>query len=344
MGTESEQPDIEIEKAIRCCEQGGTLHSSDIDRVMSCVMAGQMSRDMLTRWLGAMALRIPTSQELLGCVSAFMRSAIRVPTATAPERIMDTCGTGGAHKVFNVSTLSALVIATAGCPVAKHGNRSRTGFGSSETLAAMGLPIDSPPQTQARMLDERGFCFCLAPKHHQGAAHAVAVRKALAVPTIFNVVGPLTNPAGALRRVLGVWDKQLLMPVAETLAGLGAVEAMVVHSVDGLDEISVCAPTWFVHVKRGTIVDEGQLRPEDFGVPQHSELPVAAVGLPNAVEIAEGLLRGQQAGPRRDMLLVNSAVGFVMGGQQLSWKDAAAAARDLLDSRRVLTFFRSLVA
>ena len=311
---------------------------------MECVLRGQVPEPMLARWLGAMALRVPTAAELIGFVKAFLPVMVRVPATTPPERILDTCGTGGAPKVFNASTLSALVAASGGSPCAKHGNRSRTGFGSSETLAAMGARIEAEPAQQARDLDELGFCFCLAPRHHPGAAHAANVRRALGVPTIFNVIGPLVNPAGALRQVLGVWDERLLMPVAQTLAAMGAAQAMVLHAMDGLDEVTVCAGTRFVRVERGSVIDEGVLEPEMFGIATHAAAPERAANLAEAVSIATALLEGRDTGTRRDMLVVNAAVALVVAGHRLSWRDAAGMARDLLDSRRTLQLFERLAA
>ena len=307
-------------------------------------MRGQVPEPMLARWLGAMALRVPTRDELLGFVKAFLPSMVRVPTATPPERILDTCGTGGAPKVFNASTLAALVAASGGSPCAKHGNRSRTGFGSSEMLAAMRVRIDAEPAQQAKSLDELGFCFCLAPRHHPGAAHAAAVRRAMSVPTIFNAIGPLVNPAGALRQVIGVWDERLLMPVAETLAAMGAAQAMVLHALDGLDEVSVSAGTRFVHVERGSVIEDGVLEPSSFGLQSHAEPPQRAGSLAEAVSIATALLEGRDTGSRRDMLVANAAVALVVSGHRLSWRDAAGMARDLIDSRRTLQLLERLTA
>lgn len=332
----------DFEWSLAMVEAGAVLTTDVAQRAMECVMRGQVPEPMLARWLGAMALRVPTSPELLGFVKAFLPGMVRVPTATPPERILDTCGTGGAPKVFNASTLAALVAASGGSPCAKHGNRSRTGFGSSETLSAMGLPIDADPVQQARSLDETGFCFCLAPRHHPGAAHAANVRRAIAVPTVFNVIGPLVNPAGALRQVIGVWDERLLRPVAETLASMGAVQAIVLHATDGLDEVSVCAPTRFVHVERGSVVDEGALEPSMFGLCSHAKPPERATTLAEAVSIATALLEGRETGSRRDMLVANAAVALVVAGHRLSWRDAAGMARDLIDSRRTLQLVERL--
>lgn len=324
-------------------EGGGTLATDEAERAMRCVMDGSVPDEALARWLGCMSLRVPESRELVGFVKAFLSRMIRVPSVTPPERILDTCGTGGAPKVFNASTLAGLVAAAGGSRCAKHGNRSRMGFGSAETLGALGVSLESSLERQAESLDTAGFCFCMAPRHHPGAAHAARVRKAFGGPTVFNVIGPLTNPAGALRQVLGVWDERLMRPVAETLAAMGAAQAMVIHARDGLDEVSVCAPTRFVHVERGTIVDEGELEPAMFGIEAHARSPAPAGNLAEAVSIATALLEGRDTGPRRDMLVANAALALVTSGHRLSWRDAAGMARDLLDSRRALNLLQRVI-
>jgi len=323
-------------------EGAGTLSMEQAEASMGCVMEGTVPDEALARWLGALALRVPESRELIGFVKAFQGRMIRIPTTIPPERILDTCGTGGAPKVFNASTLAGLVAAAGGAPCAKHGNRSRTGFGSAETIAAMGISIESTPERQAHDLEKIGFCFCMAPRHHPGAAHAAPIRKALGGPTIFNAIGPLTNPAGALRQVLGVWDERLMQPVAQTLAAMGASHAMVLHSRDGLDEASVCAPTRYIRVDRGSLVEESEFEPSMFGIPKHTLAPEPAKTLADAVSIATALLDGRDVGARRDMLVLNAAIALVVSGHRLSWRDAAAHARDLLDSRRVLDLVKRM--
>jgi anthranilate phosphoribosyltransferase len=317
-------------------EGSGVLSTAQAEASIACVMDGSVPDEALARWLGALSLRVPQPCELIGFVKAFQDRMVRVPTTVPPERILDTCGTGGAPKVFNASTLAGLVAAAGGAPCAKHGNRSRTGFGSAETIAAMGVRIDSAPERQAQDLEALGFCFCMAPRHHPGAAHAAPVRKALGGPTIFNVIGPLTNPAGALRQVLGVWDERLMQPVAQTLATMGASHAMVLHSRDGLDEASVCAPTRYILIDRGSVVEESEFEPSMFGITTHARPPESARNLADAVSIATALLEGRDVGARRDMLVLNAAIALVVSGHRLSWRDAAGHARDLLDSRRVL--------
>lgn len=309
-------------------ERGDTLSTEQMERAMDQVMGGEIDSDTLVRWLTALSRRMPTADELVGGVNAFMRRAVRVPASMSAEHITDTCGTGGAPKAFNAGTLAALLTATPDSPVAKHGNRSRTGFGSAETLAALGMNIEATPVMQARSLQAAGFCFCMAPRHHAGAAHAAAARRLVKGPTIFNAIGPLCNPAGARRQLIGVWDRALMQPMAEALARGGCVRGLVVHSEDGLDEISASAATHFIRVECEAVVEHGVCTPESFGVRPHDVRVPAASSLAEAVALARDLLRGAVATPQGDMLILNTAAALVVSGQCEGWRDAAEQARE----------------
>ncbi len=220
----------------------GPLCEVDAETLFEAVLSGHLDQAQIAGVLSLLAARGPTTDEVVGAARAMRRHVTPVP-ASDPGSLVDTCGTGGAPKTFNVSTAAAIVAAAAGARVAKHGNRSRTGRGSAEVLQALGVNVDAPPGTQARCLDEAGVCFCFAIHHHPAMRHAAVVRRALKFPTIFNILGPLTNPAGATRQLIGVYDEALVPLVAAALARLGSVRAMVVHSRDGLDEVSITAPT-----------------------------------------------------------------------------------------------------
>ena len=333
----------DFDHSMRMLERGDTLPAAVAQSAMALVMRGGVSTESLTEWLRLLSTRTPTADELLGCTEAFMAHAVRVPTRTTPDRIVDTCGTGGAPKVFNASTLSALLVAAAGAPVAKHGNRSRTGFGSAETLEALGVDLSASPQAQADHLDRHGFCFCMAPRHHPGAAHAVAARKAIVGPTIFNAIGPLCNPAGAQRRLLGVWDARLMQPMAQVLARRGAVHALVLHSRDGLDEISLCTETDHVRVVDGAVMETGTLTPESFGMKRRSEPPTPAGNLPGAVQLSRTLLAGTCTSAHVDMLVVNAAAALVVAGRCGNWVEGAEMARSLLADGAGLALLQRLI-
>ncbi|MCA9287057.1 MAG: anthranilate phosphoribosyltransferase, partial [Phycisphaerales bacterium] len=237
------------------------LSEPDAEFLFDSMFGGQLDQAQIAGVLALMAARGPTPDEVVGAARAMRRHVTPIP-ARHPESIIDTCGTGGAPKTFNVSTAAAIVAAGAGARVAKHGNRSRTGRGSAEVLAALGVNVDASPEVQARCLDEAGVCFCFAIHHHPATRHATPVRKALKFPTIFNVLGPLTNPARASRQVIGVYDEGLVPLMAQALARLGCVRAMVAHSRDGLDEVSITAPTLVATVADGRLsMDELDPRP-----------------------------------------------------------------------------------
>ena len=332
-----------LRDSIPALERGDTLSTTQMEQMVLEVMDGGVPTDTLAQWLRAMAQRVPTADELVGGARAFMSRAVRVRCRTAADRIVDTCGTGGAPKVFNVSTLAALLVAASGAPVAKHGNRSRTGFGSAETLEALGMRLDATPQALADALDSCGFCFCMAPRHHPGAAHAAAARRMVTGPTVFNALGPLCNPAGAGRQLLGVWSAEMLRPMSEALARLGCTHALVVHAMDGLDEISVCAPTMFVRVLHGAVVEQGTLTPESFGMHSHQVPAPASHSLPEAVTMARDLLQGTCSTTHSDMLVLNAAAALVVSGKADRWADSAVMARGMLEQGRGMALLQTLI-
>jgi anthranilate phosphoribosyltransferase len=256
----------------------------------------------------------------------------RVPVRDA-DRLVDTCGTGGAAKTFNVSTSAAVVAAAAGAKVAKHGNRSRTGRGSAEVLKALGVHVEASPETQAACLEEVGICFSFAPHHHPATKHVMPVRMALGVPTIFNLLGPLTNPAGARRQVLGVYDARFLLPMAGALRELGATKAMVVHADDGLDELSISAPTEIVHVSPDGLRTE-RLAPEDVGLARAPREAVVARDLEHAAQLARTIIDGSERGAARDMTLMSAAAALYVADIAPSLPEGVRLAAQAIDEGR----------
>jgi anthranilate phosphoribosyltransferase len=262
------------------------------------------------------------------------RHALLIPCNPARSGVvLDTCGTGGAVKTFNISTVAALVVAGAGrgrVRVAKHGNRSRTGRGSAEVLAGLGVNVDAPPAVQARCLDEVGVCFCFAPHHHPAAKHAAAARRSLGFPTVFNLLGPLTNPAAASHQLIGVYEPAAVELVARALARLGAERAMIVHGRDGMDEISTAAPTIVASVEWGA-VSISELDPRSLGMRPASHDELRADDLPAAVAIARAVLEGQP-GPRRDIVELNAAAALGVCGVAGTLGEGLMLARAAIDS------------
>ena len=246
-----EQRSADLTPMLEVLLEGRTLSVEQTTSAFESMMTGEVHHGEMGAFLALLATRLPTAEELEGAATVMRRHVTGVPSGIESDRVLDTAGTGGAPKTFNVSTAAALVAAGAGAFVAKHGNRSRTGRGPAEALQSLGINVDADTSVQARCLEEAHICFCFAIHHHPATKHVMPVRKAMGVPTIFNLLGPLTNPAGAGRQLMGVWDGVYQHPVAEALNRLGTVRALVVHSDDGLDELSISAPSTIVEVNEG---------------------------------------------------------------------------------------------
>jgi anthranilate phosphoribosyltransferase len=280
-----------------------TLTADEAREAFSAMMTGEVSHAETAAVLAVLAMRVPTSEELLGAAHVMREHVTRVPAKTPASEIVDTCGTGGAPKTFNVSTAGAVVAAAAGAKVGKHGNRSRTGRGSAEVLRGLGVNVDAGPELEGACLDSLGLCFCFAVHHHPAIRNVMPVRMALGVPTIFNLLGPLTNPLGAERQVMGVYDSRFLKPMALALKALGTKKAIVLHADDGLDELSISAPTELVHVGPDGLRLE-RVAPEDFGLRRAPRQSVLARDLEHAVELVQNVLSGSERGAPRDMTLM----------------------------------------
>src|SRR3954451_22374332 len=257
-------PNPVLTDAIDRVASGEDLSAEDAAAVLREIMEGEASEPQSAAFLIALRTKGETVDELVGLARTMREMAIGV--SVGRDDLLDTAGTGGGRPTFNVSTTAAFVAAGAGCAVAKHGNRSATGrSGSADVLEALGARIDLEPGAVAECIEEVGFGFMFAPHHHRAMRYVVPVRKELAVRTIFNFLGPLTNPAGATRQLIGVSDPAFLETIAGALAQLGAVKALVVSSADGLDEMSTSGTTRVVEVD-GEQVREYDVAPEDVGL------------------------------------------------------------------------------
>jgi len=316
---------------LRSIQTGGSLSEVDTTSLFEAMMSGQVDDIQIAGALSLLATRPPTVDELTAAAGVMRRHVTAIPTDV--DDILDTAGTGGAPKTFNVSTAAAIVAAACDIPVAKHGNRSRTGRGSAEVLQDLGVNIDASPEAQARCLESAGVCFCFAIHHHPATRFVVPIRKSLTFPTIFNLLGPLTNPAGAARQLLGVWDARFGRLMAETLHRLGSREAMIAHSEDGLDELSISAPTTIWHLRDGEI-DQLEISPEDVGLSRHPMEAVTARDLTHATEIIRRVLHGEEHGPCLDMVLLNAAAAVVVGGAAASMEEGVERSRSAVSSGR----------
>ncbi len=323
---------------------GHTLSERETAIAFEAIVDGTAHHAEMGALLALLATRLPTVDELVGAVTVMRTRVEAVPTKLDPSRILDTAGTGGAPKTFNVSTTAAIVAAASGAKVAKHGNRSRTGRGSAETLQAIGVNIDANGATQARCLDEAGICFCFAIHHHPAAKNAMPVRKALGFPTIFNLLGPLTNPARAQRQIMGVYDRRFVRPVAEALLRLGAVRAIVMHSDDGLDEFSIGAPTFVADVSPSGVT-EYVIDAARLGLRSAPPSQLTPATLDDAAILMLAILHGEERGVARDMTLLNAAAALVAAGEAPNFDEGvriAAQSIDFGDAWRTLERLREL--
>ena len=308
---------------------GGTLPEEKAREAFEAIMTGTAHHAEMGALLALLAMRLPTTDELVGAARVMREKVDRLETGVPPEELLDTAGTGGAPKTFNVSTAAAIVAAGAGVKVAKHGNRSRTGRGSAEVLAQLGVNVDADREAQKRCLEEAGVAFCFAIHHHPAAKHAMPVRKALGFPTIFNLLGPLTNPAGAGRQIMGVYDDAFVRPVAEAHARLGTIRALVFHSKDGLDECSIGAPTHVADVCDGA-VKEYEIDPGSLGLQSASVEELQVRDLEHAAQLVAAILAGEESGPAMDMTLINAAAALVAAGRADSFGAGVELARDTI--------------
>ena len=304
-------PNEILTRAIDEVASGSHLTADHASAVLDEVMEGRAGEVQTGAFLIALRAKGETVAELVGLARTMRRLAASV--ASSREDLVDTAGTGGGPSTFNISTAAALVAAGAGCAVAKHGNRSSTSrSGSADLLEALGVEIELGPEEVGRCIDELGFGFMFAPRHHAAMKHVVPVRKELAVRTIFNFLGPLTNPAGASRQLLGVSDRLYQETIAEALVGLGCERALVVCADDGIDEISVAGRTRVVEVADGG-TEEWFVTPEDVGF-ERVELSAIAGGSPEQnAAVVRSVFAGDR-GPARDVVLLNAGAAILAAG------------------------------
>jgi anthranilate phosphoribosyltransferase len=332
-------PDATLTKAIDALASGRDLSADETAEVLSRIMHGEASEVQIGAFLIALRTKGETVDELAGLARTMRAMAAPV---SSDRDLLDTSGTGGGRRTFNVSTTAALIAAGAGCAVAKHGNRSATSSsGSADLLEALGARIDLDPEAVGRCIEEAGFGFMFAPAHHQATRFVIPVRRELAVRTIFNLLGPLTNPAGARRQLVGVSDSDVLATVAGALARLGVERALVVSSEDDLDEISISAPTSVFEVE-GSTVSSYALEPADVGM---DIAPVGELGGGTPQEnaaITRAILAGER-GPRTELAVINAGAAIYIAGRAASIADGVLAAREAIADGRARQAFEAYV-
>lgn len=318
------------------------LTGAEMQAVMRAMMNGELSDAQIAGFLIALRCKGETIEEIAAAVAVLRELVRQVPVSGA--HVIDTCGTGGdGANTFNISTTAAFVVAAAGGKVAKHGNRSvSSSCGSADVLEAAGINLDMPAEQVAECVNRIGVGFLFAAKHHSAVRHTVGPRKEMGVRTLFNLIGPMSNPANAPHQLIGVFDKQWLVPVAEVLKKLGSKHVLVVHAQDGLDEISIAAPTDVAELKNGE-VSTYAVTPEQFGL-QRADLESLAVGnAQDSLAIVRQVLNNQ-AGPARDIVALNAGAAIYAADLVESLEAGVKRAHEVLADGSALRKFQALIA
>ena len=319
-----------IQEAIRLVAEGHRLSCEEAAAAMREIMDGEATAVQIAGLLAALRVRGETVEELTGFAGVMREKCVHI----RPRRsdLVDTCGTGGDRvKTFNISTIAAFVAAGAGVAIAKHGNRSVTSLcGGADLLEALGVNLAPPPEVVEACIDEIGIGFLFAPAFHPAMKHAAPVRRELGIRTVFNLLGPLTNPAGARSQVLGVFAAEWVEPLARVLCSLGSKRAFVVHGMEGLDEISTVGETRIAEVAGGD-VSSYTLRPEEVGLERAQPEALAGAAAEASARVALAILKGER-GARRDIVLLNAAAAIMAGGRAATLKEGMAAAEESIDT------------
>ena len=319
-----------IKEALTKIVSGNDLSIVEAKEVMGEIMRGEATQAQIGAFLTALRMKGETADEIAGCALAMRESAI--PVKPKRNQLVDTCGTGGDGKgTFNISTTVAFVAAGAGLAVAKHGNRSISSrCGSADLLQALGVNLELNPERVAQCIDEVGIGFLFAPKLHPAMKHALAPRQEIGLRTIFNILGPLSNPAQAKRQLLGVYDSDLTELMAQVLRALGSERAFVVHSADGLDELSVTGLNKISELHNGRI-ETYYLDPQNLGFPRARLSDLTGGTAEENVTITKALLKGER-GPKRDVILLNAAAVLIVGGKTSSFADGLGLVAEAIDN------------
>jgi len=341
-----------IVEAIRKVVDGKDLNREEAFAVMDAIMSGQTTDAQIASFLTALRMKGETVEELIGFARVMREKVSPVKTrhrvqaslsGTDREMLVDTCGTGGdATGTFNVSTATAFVVAGAGIPVAKHGNRSVSSLcGSADVVEALGVRLDLPAERVGRCVDDVGIGFCYAPLLHKAMKYVMLARKEIRIRTVFNILGPLTNPAHAPAQVIGVYDGRLTEMMAQVLKELGTVRAFVVHGEDGLDEISNTCESRISELRHNE-VRTYTVRPEDFGLPRAGMKDLQGGSAADNAEIIRRILKGER-GPKRDIVVLNAGAAIAAGGKAEDIPAGIGTAQHSIDSGAALDKLNQLV-
>ena len=333
---------MEMPAAIRKVMAHEDLTDAEMTTVMQRIMSGEATPAQIGGFLIGLGMKGETVPEITAAARVMRELATQVKV-TAPH-LVDTCGTGGdGQGTFNISTATAFVVAAAGGHVAKHGNRSvSSSSGSADVLEAAGACLELTPEAVATCIEEVGVGFIFAPRHHQAMRHAIGPRREMGVRTVFNLLGPLTNPAGAPNQLLGVFATRWVRPMAEVLQALGSQRVMIVHSEDGLDEISIGAATQVAELKDG-VITEYRLQPEDFGMQQVDLSSLRVDSAQQSLEMIQAIFDGMP-GPAADLLALNAGAAIYVAGIESTLAAGVARAQSLLASGEVRAQLTQFIA
>lgn len=333
---------MDMQGAIRAVTEKKSLSGDEMAAVMRLIMTGEATPAQIGGFLIGLRMKGETVDEI-AAAAAVMRE-LATPVKVHGDHLVDTCGTGGdGAATFNISTASAFVVAAAGGQVAKHGNRSVSSkSGSADVLEAAGVSLDLNAEQVAQCVEQLGVGFMFAPKHHGAMKHAIGPRREMGVRTLFNVLGPLTNPAGAPNQVLGVFSEQWLEPLAEVLGRLGSRHVLVVHSDDGMDEISIGAATQIAELKGGKVT-RYSVTPEQFGMSRASVSALAVDGAAASLAVIKSVL-ANQAGPARDIVTLNAGAAIYVAGLADTLESGVKRAAEVIASGAARTKLDALVA
>ena len=323
-----------IKEAISKVVDGQNLAVEEMSAVMELIMSGGASEAQIGSFITALRMKGETVDEITGAAGVMREKAVHVEAGEGV--VIDTCGTGGDDSgTFNISTTAAFIAAGAGLKVAKHGNRSVSSrSGSADVLRSLGVNVEAEVEKVELCLREIGIGFLFAPLLHGAMKHAIGPRREIGIRTIFNILGPLTNPAGAACQVMGVYDEKLTEPLARVLGNLGSIHAMVVHGKDGLDEITLTAASRISELKNGD-VRTGDFIPEDYGLPRCRPDDLKGGNPEENAKITLDILSGAK-GPKRDVALVNAAAAIIVGGKASDFKEGLFKAAESVDSGAAL--------
>ena len=332
-----------IKEGIQKIIDGNNLTHEESGQIMSEIMSGKATNAQTAAFLTALRMKGETPEELIAFASVMRKNCCQIQPKVN-GRLVDTCGTGGDKiKTFNVSTAAAFVIAGTGITVAKHGNRAVTSkSGSADVLEKLGLNLNLEPKAVENIIEQVGVGFMFAPAFHPAMKYAAEPRREIGIRTVFNLLGPLTNPACANAQLLGVYDPKVAVSMASALAKLGCKEAMIVHGLDGLDEISTIGKTLIVHLKDGNIIKK-ETFPSDFGVKKAAVTDLQLSASDESAEILFRILSGKVNDAKAEIVLVNSAAGIIVGGKALDFLEAMEVARESIKSGAALAKLKELV-